>query len=282
MTKIKDKAVLITGAASGIGKLMAQESLQRGAKAVYLWDINAEQLSNVCAQLNQMNLGVARGFSLDLSNAEEIYQTADTMHAEGCIPDIVINNAGIVTGKLFWEHKPSDIEKIFQVNSQALMHVALAIMPQLLEKKEAHIVNIASAAGMLANPKMSVYAGSKWAVIGWSESLRLELEGENKPIKITTVTPSYIKTGMFNGVQTHAILPLVEPLVATNKILDGVENNAIFVRMPWAVNLLPFLRGILPTRLFDALVGKWLGVYKSMQHFTGHKKVEKVKAAKQE
>ncbi|MDA1382144.1 SDR family NAD(P)-dependent oxidoreductase [Plesiomonas shigelloides subsp. oncorhynchi] len=88
------------------------------------------------------------------------------------------------------------------INTNALMHICREFLPGMLEKGEGRIVNIASAAGMVSNPKMSVYCGSKWAVIGWSDSVRLELEMAGyRNIKVTTVTLSYIDTGMFAGVK---------------------------------------------------------------------------------
>jgi all-trans-retinol dehydrogenase (NAD+) len=140
----------------------------------------------------------------------------------------------------------------------------------MITQKSGHIVNIASAAGMMANPNMSVYAGSKWAVLGWSESLRIELEAMKGDLHVTTVTPGYIDTGMFDGVKSPLLLPLLKPDVIVKAILNGIEKNKLFVRKPFMVNSLTFVKGILPTRVFDWFVGTVLGVYKSMDDFKGH------------
>ena len=115
---------------------------------------------------------------------------------------------------------------------------------------------------------MSVYVASKWAVIGWSESVRLELEAKGLDLHVTTVTPFYISTGMFDGVRSP-IVPIVRPERAARKILDDVERNRIFSRMPWIVYAMPFFRGILPQRWFDVLIGKWFGIHESMRGFRG-------------
>lgn len=155
------------------------------------------------------------------------------------------------------------------INISALMHITLEFLNDMIEKGEGHIVNIASAAGMVSNPKMSIYNASKWAAIGWSDSLRLELELISKNIKVTTVTPYYISTGMFDGVKSP-IIPIVKPETAANKIIKAIKKNRIFIRMPWLVYTLPFIKGILPVRWFYFIIGKGFGVYKSMNEFKGH------------
>jgi len=116
---------------------------------------------------------------------------------------------------------------------------------------------------------MSVYAGSKWAVLGWSESLRLELEQIGPNLKVTTVMPSYIDTGMFAGVKAPLLTPILQPDTITEAILNAIKRNKILLRKPFIVNLLPLLHGILPTRVFDTVTGRWFGVYTSMNDFTG-------------
>ena len=144
------------------------------------------------------------------------------------------------------------------------------LLPDMLHRKSGHVVNIASAAGMAAHPKLSVYAASKWGLIGWSESLRLELEQAKTGIKVTTVTPYYIDTGMFKGVRSP-IIPLLKPEKVAQKIIKAIEKNKIFSRMPWLVYAMPFFKGILPQRWFDMIVGKIFGVYGAMDSFEGRR-----------
>jgi all-trans-retinol dehydrogenase (NAD+) len=269
MSLIKGKTVLITGGASGIGKLMGALLLQKGASALVIWDINPVLLAETEAELRSKGFTV-HTYQVDVADLGQIRETAGrVLHEVGTI-DILINNAGIIVGKYFTEHSHTEISKTMQINAEALMHIALCFLPGMQAKNSGHIVNIASAAGMLSNPKMSVYAASKWAVIGWSESLRLELEATSA-IQVTTVTPSYIDTGMFAGVKAPLLLPLIKPDQIAADIIKAIEKNKVFLRAPRMVYTLPFAKGILPVRLFDWLVGKGLGVYKSMDAFSGRK-----------
>lgn len=270
MTKFKNKTVLITGGASGIGKLMAAKVLNLGASKLIIWDINKENLENASNELKAKGFDVY-SYLVDVSKLDEIKQTTEKVKSDVGNIEILINNAGIVVGKYFHEHSHEEIYRSMNINSSALMHITLEFLNDMLKTGQGHIVNIASAAGMISNPKMSIYCASKWAAIGWSDSLRLELERINKNIKVTTVTPYYISTGMFDGVKSN-IIPIINPEKAASKIIKGILKNKLFVRMPGIVYTLPFVKGILPTRWFDFIVGKGFGVYKTMNEFTGHKK----------
>ncbi|MEY4886394.1 MAG: hypothetical protein RL151_1703 [Bacteroidota bacterium] len=267
MSNIRGAQVLITGGASGIGRLMAQESLRRGAARVILWDIDPNALAASVQQLKDEGYDV-HGEVIDITKTDDVRLTANRILQQFGTVDILINNAGVIIGKLFEEHKHDDIDRTMQVNTLAMMHVTLAFLPTMIKAGRGHLVNIASAAGMASNPRMSVYVASKWAVIGWSESVRLELESRVGDFHVTTVTPFYISTGMFEGVRSP-IVPIVRPDRAARKILDDVERNRIFSRMPWIVFAMPFFRGILPQRWFDVLIGKWFGIHDSMRGFRG-------------
>jgi all-trans-retinol dehydrogenase (NAD+) len=267
MTKFANKTVLITGGASGIGKIMALKILQKGASNMIIWDINKENIDSSVAEFKSAGYTL-HSFLVDVSDLNQIKQTAKAVKDKFGKVDILINNAGIVVGKYFHEHSHDEINKSMQINILALMHITHEFLWDMIEKDEGHIVNIASAAGMVSNPKMSVYCSSKWAAIGWSDSLRLEMERITKNVKVTTVTPYYISTGMFDGVKSP-IIPIVKPEKAADKIICGILKNKLFVRMPWLVYTLPFIKGILPVRWFDFIVGKGFSVYKTMEEFKG-------------
>jgi short-subunit dehydrogenase len=119
---------------------------------------------------------------------------------------------------------------------------------------------------------MAVYASSKWAAVGWSESLKLELEQDGTEVKVLTVMPSYINTGMFDGVKAPNLIPLLDPDSITDKIMRAVEKDKARLREPFMVKLTPFFRGILPAPVYDFVAGKLFGVYKSMNTFIGRNK----------
>ena len=275
MTQLRNSTILITGGASGIGKLMGQMSLQRHASRLIIWDINPTHLQEVATQLSAEGHQVFP-FQVDVADAGQVQYTAEQVIREIGIPDIIVNNAGIVVGKMFAEHTYEDIDRTININVLGAMYVARAFLPGMISRGTGHVVNIASAAGLLPNPRMSVYASSKWAVLGWSESLRLEMEEKHPGLHVTTVTPSYIDTGMFAGVKAPLLTPILKPEAMAAAVLSAVEKNKILLRKPSIVYLLPILRGILPTRLFDFVVGRLFNVYSSMNHFAGRPATDSV------
>lgn len=185
------------------------------------------------------------------------------------VVDVLINNAGIIVGKYFWEHSREDIYRTMNINANAPMHISQQFLPDMLQRNVGHICNIASSAGLTSNPKMSVYAASKWAVVGWSDSLRLEMKQLKKDVKVTTVTPYYINTGMFAGVRS--IVPILNPEKVARKIIKAIENDRIFLSMPWSMRFVRLSQGLLPIWLYDLVMNRVLGIYKTMDHFEGRK-----------
>ena len=145
----------------------------------------------------------------------------------------------------------------------------------MVQRNEGHICTIASAGGMMSNPKMSVYAASKWAAVGWSDSVRIELQEMKSKVRVTTVAPYYITTGMFDGVNSK-VFPLLKPEKVAKRILGAIEKDTKFLMpMPWlpkAHHVMRMLQALLPMRVFDWLVGNVLGIYHTMDNFTGRKK----------
>ncbi|MGG5171052.1 SDR family oxidoreductase [Pseudarthrobacter sp. J1738] len=270
---LEGSVVLITGAAMGMGKIYAQLAVKDRASHVVLWDVNEETLNATAAELSG-GASEIHPYVVDVSKLEDIQAAAERVRSEVGSPDVLINNAGIVRGKYFWEHEQSsDIALTMNINSLALMHITREFLPAMIERKRtSRIVNVASAAGLLANPKMSVYCSSKWAVIGWSESLRLELkQAGHGHIGVTTFCPSYIKTGMFEGARGPLLTPLLEPEDVTERVWKAMKAATPIVMMPWTVKLSTALRGVLPVAAWDVVADKVFGVYKSMDHFTGRK-----------
>ncbi len=266
MSDFNGRVVLITGGASGIGKIMGRLALEKGAAHLVLWDRDAAALAETAA-------GWAFAASRIHTRQIDLTQTArlagacqDLLASLGHV-DILINNAGIVTGKLFQDYTHAEIDATMQVNILACMHLTRLLLPQMLARGAGHVCNIASAAGLISNPRLSVYCASKWALIGWSESLRLEMEMQRSKVKVTTVAPYYIHTGMFAGVRS--LMPILDPAATARRIVRAVERNRIFLKLPWLINLLPLAKGLLPIRWFDRLVGKGLRTHDTMTHFTG-------------
>lgn len=268
MTQFLDKTVLITGAARGLGRLLAERSIAEGAGRLVLWDVDEATLSEAAADLRERGARVETAVA-DVAAVDSIERVA-AVALEGGAVDILFNNAGVVVGRQFTAHTADDIERTMRINAVGPMHVARVFLPAMRERGDGHIVNIASAAGLVPNPNLSVYSASKWAVLGWSESLRLELEQTDPGIHVTTVCPSYANTGMFAGARAPLLTSILEPEVLVERIVRAVKSDRILLRAPRIINLLPFLRGALPARAFDVLVGRTLRIYSSMDRFTGH------------
>ncbi|SEE98705.1 Short-chain dehydrogenase [Arthrobacter alpinus] len=270
---LSNATVLITGAAMGMGKMYAQLAVRDHAAHVVLWDVNAQALEEAAAELRGRGSEI-HSQVVDVSSLEAIEEAAQWVRSEVGTPDILINNAGIVRGKYFWEHdQRTDIAATMAINTLALMHITREFLPAMISGgRTSRIVNVASAAGLLSNPRMSIYSSSKWAVVGWSDSLRLELQqAGHRHVMVTTFCPSYIKTGMFEGARGPLLTPLLEPEAVTERVWRAMKEGTPMLLMPWTVQLSKTLRGVLPLPVWDVVAGRVFGVYKSMEHFTGRK-----------
>ncbi len=273
MGKFNDKRVLITGGASGIGRLMGAMALDKGANTLVIWDINQQSIDDTVAELTLK--GEVVGYRVDVSDEQSVIDAAKTVKEQVGDIDILINCAGIITSnKTFDNYTTAEIHRTMNINTIAPMVVALQFLPDMIARNSGHICNISSAGGLISNPKMSVYAASKWAVIGWSDSVRIELEQMGSRVKVTTIAPYYIKTGMFDGVKSP-IVPLMKPEYAARQIIRAIEKDSLVKvvtkLIPFPYHFVRFMQGILPTRLFDWVFGEVFGIYHSMDNFTGRK-----------
>lgn len=269
MYSVAGKTMLVTGGSRGMGKLFCEHGISEGARII-IWATNEQAMQKTAAELTRRG-GEVSTYKVDVSDRNAIEQAAEQVLKKHGPVDILINNAGIVVGGYFWEHDNDQIEKTMRINSEAMMYICRAFLPGMLEKREGRIVNMASAAGLLSNPKMSVYCASKWAVNGWSDSLRLELEQQGYAnICVTTVTPGYVDTGMFEGARAPLMTPILKPEALVQKVWDSMKKGKVVVRAPWTIYLVAMMKGMLPVRLFDFIFGRIFGVYKSMDEFKGH------------
>lgn len=267
MSEIRGATALVTGGASGIGLLVGERLLAAGAAHLVIWDIDGPALDAAVGRLRAAGR-VVDGLKIDITDVNAVREAARVMTHRGVAVDILVNNAGIIVGRDFAAHSHGDIDRTMGVNSVAPMHIAAALLPGMLARRRGHIVNVASAAGMVANPGMSVYCASKWAMMGWSDSLRIEMERDDTGVHVTTVAPYYIDTGMFAGVRSR-ILPLLAPDRVAQAIIAAITHDRIMLRMPRLLDLLPLVRGLLPMRAFDTVAGNWFGIYDSMRTFKG-------------
>lgn len=276
---IKGTNVLITGGASGIGRIMGRICLEKGASNLIVWDINQANIDKTEAELSDVKpaeTGVSKGqihsYIVNVSDPQAIKSAYEKVKSEVGEVDILVNCAGIVRGNnTFDKQTVQDIDLTMDINANAPMYVALAVLPDMLRRDRGHICNIASAAGMLGVPKLSVYCASKWAVIGWAESMRVELKQARSHVRVTSVAPYFINTGMFDGVNSK-VFPILDPEKTAAKIIRAVEVGKSFRGIPFAYHFIRIWQGLLPNFLFDFIFGKIFGVYSVMDHFTGRRK----------
>lgn len=270
--KFKDSNVLITGGASGIGKIMGRMALEKGAANLIIWDIDESAIERTQQELKEY--GKIKGYRVDVSDNEIVKKIYRQVVKECGHIDILINCAGIVTGnKTFDKMDADEITRTININTIAPMFVAHAMLPDMISRNRGHICTITSAGGMLSNPRMSVYAASKWGAIGWSDSVRIELQEKKSKVRITTVAPYYINTGMFNGVRSP-IIPILKPEYVARKVIRSIEKDIRFKGIPFGFHFIRFWQALLPTRTFDFLFGEVFGIYHSMDRFTGRIRTE--------
>jgi len=272
MKSVKGKTVLVTGSAMGMGRMFAARAVAEEAAAVVLWDINEEALNATVEALATSGTAVS-GYVVDVSDLDSIREAAAWVRDDVGDVEVLINNAGVVRGNsYFWESDSvRDTKFTIDINTLAPMYVAREFLPAMVNgSAECRLVNLASAAGFTANPRMAAYAGSKWAVIGWSDSVRLELEqAKAKHVKVTTVCPYYVNTGMFDGAKSAPLLPILEPEHVVDEAWKGMCQGSAFVILPRAVVLSEIMKGIIPIGLRDFIAGNIIGVYHTMDDFKG-------------
>ena len=267
--------VVITGAGSGIGRLMALRIVEEGGR-VAIWDINGEA-ARTTADMANAQVGAdpsdpkAIAFTVDVTDNAAVQQAAaDTIDALGRV-NVLINNAGVVSGAPFEDLTEQQIRRTFAVNVLSLFWTTKAFMPALRKQQRAAIVTVASAAGIVAVARQTDYAASKFAAVGFTSSLRSELKKAGSHIRTLTVCPYYIDTGMFEGVTTKfpLLLPILKEQAVADKIVEAVAKGRERLIMPPFAAVAGFVAA-LPPKIADPIYGIF-GLNEGMDHFTGRK-----------
>ncbi|XP_053103178.1 epidermal retinol dehydrogenase 2 isoform X2 [Hemicordylus capensis] len=202
---VAGEIVLITGAGSGIGRIMALKFSRLGATLV-LWDINVEGNKETARLARENGATRVHYYTCDCSKRQEIYQVADQVKKEVGDVSILVNNAGIVTGKGFLNTPDSLIEKTMDVNIMAHFWTFKAFLPAMMASNHGHLVTIASGAGLMGINGLADYCASKFAAVGFAESIHTEMLALGKTgVKSTLVCPYFINTSMFDGVETNTM-----------------------------------------------------------------------------
>jgi len=244
----KDKIVLVTGGAMGIGKLMCEKLKAQGA-IVVIWDINKTAL----AEMQQKGFHT---YLVDVTCRATVFEIQQKVKNDVGVVVVLINNAGIVKGKSILKLTEKEIRLTMDVNAISHFWTCQAFLPDMMKVDSGHIVTISSLAGFDGMSSCSAYSASKFACRGFAESLRKELDNTN--IKSTIVHPFVINTGMFHNTKTPKGLykmfsSLLEPDYAAQEILNGVAMGQVRLILPLRGSILPLIGEIMPWWMRDTL-----------------------------
>jgi NAD(P)-dependent dehydrogenase (short-subunit alcohol dehydrogenase family) len=237
-TRISGAVAVVTGGGSGIGRGLSIELARRGA-TVHVTDVNGEAAERVAREIG----GSARHARLDVRDAAAVQKLVDGV---GRV-DLMFNNAGIGVGGEVDELTVAHWDRILDINVRGVVHGVQAVYPQMKARRDGHIVNTASLAGLTPVPLLAPYAMTKWAVVGLGESLRIE--AEQFGVKVSTLCPAAIETPLLDSdnpkdlpavkwkpdLRTY-IQKLAGPAYPVEKLakdtLDAVERGAGLIVVP--------------------------------------------------
>ncbi|MCP3738583.1 SDR family NAD(P)-dependent oxidoreductase [Rossellomorea sp. BNER] len=250
--RIQGKNIVITGASGGIGERMALKCAEAGANVVLLAR-NLDKLLTLKENIEINDYGRAWAYQLDVSQYDAIPPLFSIIKKEIGPIDILINNAGYGIFDEAHEASFEDIKGMFDVNVLGLIRCTQQVIPDLQMKKSGHIVNIASQAGKLATPKSSAYSASKHAVLGYTNSLRMELSRSG--VFVTAVNPGPIATDFFTVADSTGSYVknvekyMLDPDYVAEKVVSSLMINTREINLPGWMNI-----GSVAYQLFPKLV----------------------------
>ena len=240
MTAIRGAAAAVTGAASGIGRALALELAARGCDLA-LADRDETGLQTLAAEIKSRHPQKVSVHQVDVSEPDQIEAFAQGAVAAHPGLNIVINNAGVALMGTFAEIDLAQMEWLMNINFWGVVRGTRAFLPQLATRREAHIVNLSSIFGIIAPPGQTAYCAAKFAVRGFSESLRHELAMAKSPIRLSVVHPGGVATsiarnsrsgvGMTDNARRAQSIERFEavakttPAAAALRIIAGIEKN---------------------------------------------------------
>lgn len=212
-------------------------------------------------------------FECDVSNEEKVASVISNIQSP---IDVLINNAGIVFAKDIEEITPKEFKKALEVNAYGPFLMTKAVLPKMKEKSSGHIVNISSVMGHVGCAKLSEYCASKHALVGFHESLKLELVRDGysqKNIGTLLVCPSAINTGMFDGLYQTWLMKIFSPILDENyvaeQILNAIERGDHVIYLPSFASIFFPIARLLPTPLKDFFTGHFGGYNGITKSFKG-------------
>lgn len=266
MTAIKGAAAAVTGAASGIGRALAIELAARGADLA-LADRDEAGLASLAAEIaDKVKVSTHR---VDVGEPAQIAVFAQAAIASHPSLNIVVNNAGVALLGQFHEIDQAQMDWLFNINFWGVVHSTRAFLPHLAKRPEAHLVNVSSIFGIVAPPGQTAYAAAKFAVRGFSESLRHELQLAKSPVRLSVVHPGGILTNIVrnsragSGVTDNARraesierfdrIAKTTPRDAALTIIAGIEKNKPRILIGGDARMMDILQRLRPATYWAAL-----------------------------
>jgi NAD(P)-dependent dehydrogenase (short-subunit alcohol dehydrogenase family) len=262
--KLEGRTAVVTGAASGIGRAIALALGRRGCHLA-LADVNAAGLAETAGMIKAPNLQVTI-HNLDVADRQAVATFPDEVKAAHRKADVLINNAGVALGGAFWEVGEADFEWLFDINFWGVVRMTRAFLPLLGASDDARIVNLSSLFGLIAPPGQTAYAASKFAVRGFSESLRHELKGSR--IGITVVHPGGVATAIARNARVSEVVSPEErarakeaaqallklpPEVAGETIVQGIERRRARVLVGSDAKVVSIIERLFPVTYWNLL-----------------------------
>ncbi len=241
MKDLKGKVVLVTGAGRGMGELHARTFAREGARVV-LTDVD-ENAVKAAAQRIRDDWGEAHAYLADISDRSSCFTLERSVSEEIGPVDVLVNNAGIVECAKVLDLSEAAIRRITEVNYLGQVWMMQAFLPSMIARKSGHVVNICSYAGKIGTAYLAPYCATKWALTGFTDSLRQELHGTG--VTLTIVNPGYISTGMFDSCKVPMITRWQDPQKVADAVLEGVKKNRYEVFWPrWLGHVISLSRGL--------------------------------------
>jgi short-subunit dehydrogenase len=253
--QLKGKNIVITGASGGIGAEIAKHCAESGANLVLIAR-SIEKLKQLQMELQQKHQVRVEVYQLDVSDTDKVKKVFTTIFTEIGEVDILVNNAGFGVFREAHAATMDEIKGMFDVNVVGLMACTSMVLPKMRERRFGHIINIASQAGKIATPKSSVYSATKHAVLGYTNSLRMELSDFN--VLVTSVNPGPIATNFFNiadekGTYVKNVQKfMLQPEYVARKVVDSMLTKTREINLPRWMNMGSVVYVLFP-RLFERI-----------------------------
>jgi len=264
MKKLTDRTAVVTGAGGGIGRATSLLLAKRGCRLA-IADINDEGLAETARLVRELGRPVST-HHVDVSDKARMEKfPGEVVEAHGGV-NLLVNNAGVAVNASFSEHSLEDFEWLMGINFWGVVYGCKFFLPHLLSADEGHIVNLSSLFGLLGVPQQSSYCASKFAVRGFTESLRVELSPTK--VGVTSVHPGGIATNIaassrvVGDARAHAaharvvrgFKKMVSPDVAAARIVSGIERNKPRILITRETHVADIAKRMLPTDLMNQVM----------------------------